>query len=144
MPPGLGKPTMESRFFIDYSWWEQSGKDITLHIQELCEEYGEADITPVVSDDDAEIDWVDPETAEVVRVDRPSYVFLNTCSRHPGFITEHTTLIEAIFRTLLAAGNRPMTPGEIAARIGRPAETILRILSGSQIYKGLRPYTSPE
>jgi hypothetical protein len=141
-PSDLTKPTMETRFAIDYDWWEQSGKDIHLHIQQLCEEVGAIQVD--ASERDAEYDWIDPETARVSRVDGVTYRFLAQCSQSPEFITERTTLIEAVFRTLLAAGNRPMTPVEIADRIDRSPETILRTLGGRRVYKGLRPYVKDD
>lgn len=128
---------METRFAIDYEWWEQSGKDIHLHIQQLCQEIGEIEVDESLRD--VEYDWIDPETAQVSRVDGLTYQFLAQCSQNPAFITERTTLIEAVFRTLLAAGNRPMTPGELADRIDRSPEMILKTLGGRRVYKGLRP-----
>lgn len=128
---------METRFYIDYDWWEQSGKDIDIHIQEMCAEIGEAELDPALREE--HVDWVDPLTAVVTRVDGMTYTFLQHCGQNPEFITERTTLTEAVFRTLLAAGNRPMTPIELAERIDRPAETILKTLSGGRVYKGLRP-----
>nr|MBN1229881.1 hypothetical protein [Anaerolineae bacterium] len=138
-PPGFQKPSMETRFHIDYDWWQQSGKDIDLHIQQLCDEIGDIEFHAAEAGGD-NVDWVDPFSAHVVSVDQAQYAFLMACSNSPDFITDRTTLVEAIFRTLLASGNRPMTPVEIAMRIDRPAETILRTLSGVTVYKGLRPY----
>ena len=137
-PANLSKPTMDSRFYIDYSWWEESGKDINLHIEELCAEYSGVEIDEIGSDE--EIDWIDPRTAIVMRVDRLMYTFLTECSVHEDFITERSTLIEACFRALLSVGNRPLKPIELAEITGRPADMILKTLSGRRIYKGLRPY----
>jgi predicted transcriptional regulator len=39
----------------------------------------------------------------------------------------------------LANDNTPMTIRDLAERTGRPAETILRTLGGTRVYKGLRP-----
>ena len=141
-PAGFSKPTMTTRFYIDYDWWAESGKDINVHIRDICEEYGGLDIT--AQDDSAEVDWIDPVTAVVRRVDMTTYQFLTLCSVHEEFITERTTLIEAVFRALLAAGNQPMTPIELAERTGRSADTILQTLSGRRVYKGLRPYGDDE
>jgi hypothetical protein len=127
---------METRFHIDYDWWEQSGNDLNIHVQQMCEEFEEFEIADASSD--VMYDWVDPETAEIAHVDPTTYNFLKTCSSHPDFITERTSLIEAVFRALLSAGNRPMTAAELSHRIGRPAQTILRTLSGKQVYKGIR------
>ncbi len=142
MPSSLVKPTMDTRFHIDLEWWDQSGKEFKVVIQQMCDEYGSGDITE--SDRDREIDWIDPDTGQVERVDAMMYTFLTQCSRNPEFITERTTLIEACFRALLASGNHPMTPPELATRTGRPADMILKTLSGRTVYKGIRPYVEPD
>jgi hypothetical protein len=56
-----------------------------------------------------------------------------------GFVTNHTSLVDAVFRTLLANGNTPLSPEELSSRLDRPAMTILLTLTGLQVYKGLRP-----
>lgn len=85
------------------------------------------------------VDWVDPQTAEVQRVDGLQHVLISHCARQPGFIPEHSTLVDAAFRLFLANGNAPMTAVELGDRLNRPAETILRTLTGPRVYKGLRP-----
>ena len=57
-----------------------------------------------------------------------------------GFLDEHTAVVEAIFRVLLANGNTPMSAEELGARLNRPAEIILKTIAGGRVYKGLRPY----
>lgn len=128
---------MDTRFHIDYDWWEQNDKDIRVDMRQICAEIGEEGLDE--ADESMTADWIDPLTAEVQPVDGMMYAFLLQCSRNPEFVTERIPLTEAVFRTLLAAGNRPMTPVELAERTGRPAEMILRTLSGPRVYKGLRP-----
>ncbi|MBN1121439.1 MAG: hypothetical protein JXJ17_10185 [Anaerolineae bacterium] len=137
-PPQLNKPTMSTRFFVDEEWWKQSDKDFRLELNRLCEEYAGEPMPEKAGD--PSIDWVDPLTARVVRVDPSMYHFLTACCVHPDFITERTTLIEAVFRALVAAANVPMTPVELSARIGRPADTIYKTLAGRKVFKGIRPY----
>ncbi|MBN1312492.1 MAG: hypothetical protein JXB30_13840 [Anaerolineae bacterium] len=135
----LTKPSPETLFHIDYEWWERSGQDLRLYmVGHLCERHRE-EFAAHSDEHETVVDWVDPLTAQVRRVDRLNYVLLDHCSRQPDYITERTSLVDAVFRTLLAAGNRPMTPIELAERTGRPANKILRTLSGRTIYKGLRP-----
>lgn len=141
-PSGLSKPTMDTPFLIDYDWWEQPGKDLRVDIQLMCSEIGETDVEEAAQDE--VIDWIDPETAVVRRVDGLMYMFLSKCSRNPEFISERIPLTEAVFRVLLASGNRPMKPGELAERTGRSAEMILKTLSGRQVYKGIRPQFDDE
>ena len=85
------------------------------------------------------VDWIDPETAEVKRVDGLQHVLMSHCARQPNFITTNTTMVDAIFRVFLSNGNEPLTVKELSEIIIRPAETILRTISGPQVYKGLRP-----
>jgi hypothetical protein len=133
----LAKSTLETRFFVDPEWWEESGRDLRLQIQQLCEEH--AELTEEQIESKEMVDWIDPETGEVSVVDRLNYVFLSGCAQQPEFITERTSLIDAVFRALLATNNRPLTSVQLADRIGRPADMILRALSGRRIYKGIRP-----
>jgi hypothetical protein len=57
----------------------------------------------------------------------------------PEFLGERTTVVEGVFRLLLVNGNMPMSPVELSSKLGRPADTILRTLSGPRVYRGLRP-----
>jgi predicted AAA+ superfamily ATPase len=85
------------------------------------------------------VDLVDQETAEVHQVDGLQHLLITRYARSEDFITETTSLIEGIFRLLLANGNSPLTPEELADRLGRPPRTILQTLSGPRVYKGMRP-----
>ncbi|MBN1428758.1 MAG: hypothetical protein JXB07_10255 [Anaerolineae bacterium] len=135
----LTKPSLETFFHIDYEWWQRAGQDLRLYmIGHLCEQHREQFAVPS-KDADSVVDWVDPWTGQVSQANPMTYVLLSHCSRQPDYITERTSLVDAVFRTLLAAGNRPMTPVELAERTERSANTILRTLSGRTIYKGLCP-----
>ena len=63
------------------------------------------------------IDWVDPETAEVRQLDGLQNTLINHCAQQPGFLDEHTALVDAIFRLLLVNGNTPISVEELAARL---------------------------
>lgn len=133
------KPTLDTRFHIDYEWWDRAGRDLKVYLQshlcdhhrEVFEGYGE----------EGQIDWVDPVTAEVTRVDGVQHALRVHCSQQEDYITDHTSVVDAVFRVFLANGNQPLTALELAEAIRRPAEadTILRTLSGTRVYKGLRP-----
>ncbi len=86
------------------------------------------------------IDWIDPETAEVRRVDALTQA-LQKAARDAQFINEHITLVDAVFRTFLANGNKPLSPNELGERLERPPMTILRTLAVREVYKGIRPLT---
>ncbi|NDJ53869.1 MAG: hypothetical protein GYB68_12410 [Chloroflexi bacterium] len=140
---GPGKATLNTRFHIDESWFDEAAqRNLQSYMDQLAEEY-EVDLT-VAQDPERLRDWIDPYTGRISRVDGVMYEFLEEIAAHPDFITERTSLIEAVFRALLTAANYPMTAIELADRIGRPAEMILRTLSGRQVYKGIRVYKAPE
>ncbi|RME90400.1 MAG: hypothetical protein D6770_02585 [Anaerolineae bacterium] len=133
----LLKPTLETPFHIDFNWWRQNDRDWRVYLRSLlCEEHKN-----VFTDWESEqtIDWVDPVTAEVTPVDGLQHTLMTHCAKQPGFLTEHTALVEAVFRLFLANGNTPMTAKELAMHLRRPAATILRTLAGPRVYRGLRP-----
>ena len=61
-------------------------------------------------DPDQYIDWVDPVTAEVVPMDSLQQVLMSHCAKEPDFLTDHTTLVDGVFRVLLSTGNIPHRP----------------------------------
>ena len=131
------KPTPNTKFHIDYDWWERTGQDLQVYlISHLLPEQRD-----YFKEHDAgdESDWVDPDTAEVHRVDALRMA-LQQAARDPSYITPHTSLVDAVFRVFLANNNVPLTPLELEERTGRPAMTILRTLARGRVYKGIRPY----
>ncbi len=138
----LLKPTTKSPFHIDFAWWEKNDRDWRVFLRSLlCAEHQQS-LADVAAD--AQIDWIDPKTAEVQQVDAIRHALMTHCALQPDFLDEHTTVVEAAFRLLLVNGNQPMTAAELAKRLGRPAETILRTLTGPRVYRGLRPVGDPQ
>ena len=88
------------------------------------------------------MDWVDPKTAEVKPVDGIQNALMTHCVKQPDFLTDQTALVEAVFRLFLTNGNNPLSSVELAQKLNRPPETILRTLAGARVYKGIRPYSS--
>jgi hypothetical protein len=132
----LVKPTVSTPFHIDFEWWQQNDREWRVHLRAcLPPEYQEA----LAEADDEKVDWIDPETAEVQRVDGLQHALINYAATNPDFITGQTTLVESIFRILLANGNVALTPSELSERLHRPANMILRTISGVRVYKGIRP-----
>lgn len=130
------KPTLETRFHIDYEWWTRDERELrTYLISHLPAEQRDFFIE---HQDTEEIDWVDPVTAEVRQVDSLQRALKETSQRE-DFITPRTSLVDAVFRVFLANQNSPLTPIELGERIGRPPMTILRTLAGGTVYKGIRP-----
>jgi hypothetical protein len=133
----LVKPSLQTPFCIDFDWWKQHDNNWRVHLQSsLCPEHREAYI------EDAWVDWVDPKTGEVQLVDGLQNILMTHCAKQSDFLTDHTTLVDAAFRILLANGNVPLTAIELAEKMDKPANTILRTLSGKKVYKGLRPCQS--
>jgi hypothetical protein len=136
----LVKPTPQTKFHIDYDWWDRESRALRVYLQShLCPEH-QATFTSY--EDEELVDSVDSETGEVQKVDGLQYALRTHCMRQPDFLTAHTSLVDAVFRVFLANGNQPLSPEELAERINRPGQslTILRTLSGQRVYKGLRPY----
>ncbi len=136
-PFSLIKPTLETPYHIDFDWYkEHDGNWRVFLFNCLCPEHQE-----IYKDqsEDGMIDWINPETAEVKRVDGLQSTLMSHCAKEPGFVTTNTAMIDAIFRVFLSNGNIPMTPVELSDKIGKPADTILKTISGLQVYKGIRP-----
>ena len=133
----LVKPTLQTHYHIDFDWWSKNDRDWRVYLRSyLCPEHNEA-FAGLAADE--KVDWVDSQTAEVQRVDALQHVLITHCAKEEGFLTDQTALVDAIFRIFLANGNVPMTPVELAERLGRQPTTILKMLSGMRVYKGLRP-----
>ncbi|GAB4475088.1 MAG: hypothetical protein Kow0088_11630 [Anaerolineales bacterium] len=135
--PLISKPTLNTRFHIDYEWWRQNDRDWHVYLYNiLCPEHQQLFGEGLV---DQMIDWVDPQTAEVQPVNGLQHVLIEHCAKQPEFLAAGIPLVDLIFRVFLASGNTPLSPIELSERLGKPAQTILSVLSGSRVYRGLRP-----
>ena len=133
----LVKPTLETPFHIDFDWWKQHDNNWKVLLKScLCQEHQAAFNN---LDTETLIDWVDAETAEIQPVDGLQHILINHCAKQEDFITGYTTLVDAVFRILLANGNTPMTVVDLSQHLGRTPETILRTLTGPVTFKGIRP-----
>jgi hypothetical protein len=139
-PSILIKPTLETPYHIDYSWWDRSG-DEDLRIYLLS--HLPPDVRERVAHQEAGsvIDFIDPDTGEVQQLDELGRA-LQEAAKASDFINPYTSVVDSIFRVFIANGNKPMTALDLADAIGRPAATILKTLSGRQVYKGIRPFES--
>jgi hypothetical protein len=133
----LIRPTLNTRFHIDFEWWRQNDNDSHIFLAGLlCPEHQQAFSG---WESDQVVDWVDPITAEVQPVDGIQHLLITHCAKQEGFITPFTTLVDAVFRLFLANGNTPMTPIEMGEALRRPPDLILKTLSGGRVYRGMRP-----
>jgi hypothetical protein len=133
----LIRPTLQTKFRIDFEWWSQNDRDWRVLLQGLLCSTHQQVFTNAV--EDQMVDWVDPETAEVKQVDGVQHVLITHCAKESGFITEHTAMVDAIFRVFLANGNMPLTPMDLSSQLNRPADVILKTLTGGRVYRGVRP-----
>ncbi len=133
----LVKPTLDTLYHIDYDWWKQNDREWRVHmISCLSPEHQE--LFSKLKGNDT-VDWVDPQTAEVQRVDGLQHLLITDYANRDDFITERTSLVEAIFRLFLVNGNTPLTAVDLGDRLNRPPLMILRTISGIRVYKGIRP-----
>lgn len=138
-PTFLFKPTLDSKFHIDYEWWERGEEDLKPYLlTHLPPEKRDALINV---NQEQRVDYVDPHTGEVFRLDALGLA-LREASQQADFINPQTSLVDSVFRVFLANGNSPRSPRELAIDTGRDANTILKTLGGTKIYKGIRPYTT--
>ncbi len=132
------RPDLDTKFHIDYEWWEASGRDFRLYLRDqLCPECRERFPDHRNTED---VDWVDPETGEVHRADALWECLRTRCVNDPDYINEHLPLATAVFRIFLANNNMPLSARELHQILPwKPAETILRVLASGPIHYGIRP-----
>ena len=136
----LIKPSVRTKFCIDYDWWESSRDDLRIYLLTHLSPEQQAQLE---SSDLSEIyDYVDPQTGEVSQLDLLGLA-IKESSQREDFITDHIGLIDSVFRALLVNGNQPLNALELAKTTGRPAETILKTIGGMRVYRGIRPHQTP-
>lgn len=133
----LLKPTLDTKFHIDYEWWERGEEDLKPYLlthlpPDKRDAIASLEVLSVA-------DVVDAETGEVLRLDELG-VALREASKQADFINPQTSLVDSVFRAFLANGNTPRSPRELAIDTARDANTILKTFTGTKIYKGIRPY----
>jgi|SRR3990172_4454800 len=134
----LLKPNSRTPFHIDYDWWKENESDWQVFLRSLlCADHQEMFANV---EEGETIDWIDPQTAEVKTVDGIQHALMSHCALEPDFANSRTALVEAVFRIFIANGNVPVSAEDLARKLGRPAETILRTIAGPRVYRGLRPF----
>lgn len=133
----LFRPTENTKFRIDYAWFEQQGQDVNVLIRKVLtpeqqERLGES--TVLVAHD-----YVDDATGEVHAEDQVIRMIRTESAKDPGFITPRTPVVEAAFRLFLLNSNQPLTPVEMAEIIKRRPQEILAQLGGRVVHYGVRP-----
>lgn len=138
-PSALIKPTLETKFHIDYDWWSRERPNdlrtyLLSHLPPEKRTYFQNK-----SGADQVLDYIHPETAEVFRLDELGLALQEAASQS-DFINAHTSLVDSLFRVFIANSNQPRSPLELAQATGRDAQTILKTVGGPKVYMGLRPY----
>ncbi len=135
----LIKPSIKTKFRIDYEWWKTSRDD--LHVYLLTHLTREQQTQLERQDLNELFDYIDPQTGEVFQLDTLGFAIRESAQRD-DFISEHIGLIDSVFRALLVNDNQPLNPLELAEITGRDAATILKTIGGVRIYRGIRPHHS--
>jgi hypothetical protein len=132
------RATPETKFHIDYDWWENSGRDFRLYLRDqLCDECRERFADHQNTEN---VDWVDPETGEVHQTDALRECLRTRCANDPDYINERLPITSACFRVFLANNNTPLSPNELHQLLPwLPPDKITQTLGGNQVYLGLRP-----
>jgi hypothetical protein len=138
-PSSLIKPTLDTKFHIDYSWWDRSSDDLRVYL--LSHLLPEQRDRLSQSTENRVVDFINPETGEVTQLDDIGLA-IQLAAQDPSFITPQTALVDSIFRVFLANNNMPLSPTELAEYTGRSAMVILKTFSGPRVYKGIRPITA--
>jgi hypothetical protein len=137
-PSAIVKPTLDTRYHIDYSWFERNGEDLRTYLLSHLSPDQRERLSQ--SAESRQIDYIDPDTGEVTKLDELQLA-IRSAAQEPDFINPHTSVVDSIFRVFLANGNKPLSSRQIAEYVGRPASLVLKTLSGGRVYKGIRPTT---
>lgn len=132
------RPTVETPFHIDWDWWSENDRNYRIYLyDQLCEECRRRFPSAI---DVEEVDWIDPETAEVTRADGLMMCLRLQCADDPDFLNATLPLTAAVFRVFLLNGNEPLSPIQLNEYLPwRTPKTILRVIAGRQTHYGIRP-----
>jgi len=94
------KPTLDTPFHIDFDWWKSHDQNWHVYLFScLClshqKKYAEFQTVPLY-------DNIDPDTGEINVVDGLEYLLLNHCAKQTDFLTDHTTMVNSVFRIFLS------------------------------------------
>ncbi len=132
------RPSVETKYHIDYDWWVANGKDVRVAVRgQLCKAC--QDRFPDHRNTEM-VDWVDPQTAEVIQGDALMQCLRTECATIPDFIGRGNPLVTNLFRIFLLNGNQPLSPLDLEKQLPwSEASTILRTVASGTVYMGLRP-----
>jgi hypothetical protein len=131
----LKRPTVDTKFHIDYEWWEQSDLDLKTYLYSRLEIGDDSGLELGVEN----VDLVDPDTGEVRQVDGFQFALQSYFAQLPDDFAQQSSLVDAVFYVLLSNANKPMSARELAERTHRDPAVVLKTLAGRRIYQGIRP-----
>lgn len=131
----LKRPDQDTMFQIDFDWWEESNLDLKTFLLSRLDVGDELSLDLDVD----YVDLVDLETGEVRKVDGFQFALQTYFAQLPSDYIQQTSLVDAVFYTLLANANRPMSVTDLANRVERDPDIVLKTISGRRIYQGIRP-----
>ncbi len=135
--PSLLKPTMKTKFQVDFDWWKSQDRNWRQSlIAFLCEEH---QTLFAAYENETNIDIVDPTTGEVTQGDAILNTLVDHCANQEGFISPNAPLVDSIFKVFLVNHNKAMTAEELSTLLHKPAQTILTTIGTGRVYKGIRP-----
>lgn len=135
--PSLVKPTLDTPFHIDFSWWRLNDREWKVFLRGLLGPEQEEKLAGMTGEE--RVDWVDPNTGEVIQMDVLQYLLSSHYAQQGESGEGGTSLIESIFRAFLKNGNAPMSSRQLGEALNRSPQTILKTLSGLRVYRGIRP-----
>ena len=136
----LKRVNPDTRFYVDYEWWKESNIDLKTYLFTRLGIGQDAELDSEID----EIDMVDPATGEVRRVDGFQYMIQSYFAELPEDFFTQTLFVDAVFCVLLANANQPLSAQEIAERVNKPVDMVIRTLGGPKIYQGIRPILEDE
>lgn len=132
------RPTIDTKFYIDFSWWQQKGQNLRAFLlSNAC-----PDCQRLAEDtQDQTFDWINPETGEVHEIDVLWHIVHTHCQHDPNFVDHRIPLTSAVFRIFILNDNTPLSPVELHQQIRKKSpDLILKTIGGRQIYKGIKPF----
>jgi len=132
------RPTVDTKFHIDHEWWQTSGRNFRLYLlEQLCDECKQRFATHRETET---VDWINPDTGEVIEADALLQCLKGMCAQQPDFIDPRVPLTASVFRVFLINDNAPLSSKELHKIITwKQPETILSTLGGRTTYLGIRP-----
>ena len=134
----LLRPTVNTTFHVDWSWFERNNLNAQSFIRNQLSNEAQQLFENGLKV--REVDYIDPESGEVFRMDNMREMILARCQWEPNYITSDMPLVQSVFRLFLANNNKPMTIIQLAQGLGRHnPQAILRVRTGSGVQNGIVP-----